>query len=186
MKKFFFAAAVFLVFAIILSGCVQQPATQAPPQGNAAGEQEPAAGNGGNAPETGTVNGTGGVENGAVGEEGETQGDSGGPVEAKEVVVQMTDSGFVPQEATIKQGDTVKWVNAGTVARWPASARHPTHEVYPGSGITKCGTPEEPGIFDACTGIQAGDSYSFTFSEKGSWAYHDHLNPDVFGKIIVE
>ena len=100
--------------------------------------------------------------------------------------VQFTSEGYVPKELTIKKGDTVKWVNTMDIQIWPASARHPTHTVYPGSNIEKCGTSEERGIFDACRGFGKGQSWSFTFNEVGSWFYHDHLTPTFFGKITVE
>lgn len=102
--------------------------------------------------------------------------------------VEITPSGYTPSALTIKAGETVTWVNKDSVAHWIASAQHPTHKVYPGSGIEKCGTPEEKDIFDACAGIKPGDSWSFTFNEKGSWNYHDHMDVKApfFGKIIVE
>ena len=69
---------------------------------------------------------------------------------------------------------------------WPASALHPTHTVYPGSDIQKCGTSEGDKIFDSCTGLNKGESFSFTFNEKGDWRYHDHLNPNLNGVITVQ
>ncbi|MBI4181608.1 MAG: hypothetical protein HY520_01415 [Candidatus Aenigmarchaeota archaeon] len=100
--------------------------------------------------------------------------------------VAATAEGFSPQEFTIRQGDTVSWENQDNQPRWPASAMHPTHTLYPGSGIEKCGTPEEDGIFDACSGIPPGGEWEFTFTEAGSWAYHDHLVTGKFGRIVVE
>jgi len=103
-----------------------------------------------------------------------------------EYVIEYTSEGYVPNEVSIKKGDTVKWVNKSEVEMWPASAKHPTHEVYPGSGITKCGTSEEAGIFDACKGIPVDGSYSFTFNETGAWFFHDHLDSKKFGQVKVE
>ena len=68
---------------------------------------------------------------------------------------------------------------------WPASAIHPTHKVYPGSGIEKCGTEDADTIFDACKAIHPGESYSFTFDEVGEWKYHNHLQPSNSGTITV-
>ena len=99
-------------------------------------------------------------------------------------VIEITASGFNPSSLTIKAGETVTWLNNGNAPTWPASAVHPTHRVYPGSDITKCGTGET--IFDACKGLANGESFSFTFNNKGTWGYHDHLNPSLFGKIVVE
>jgi len=61
---------------------------------------------------------------------------------------------------------------------------HPTHTVYPGSDVKKCGSDES--IFDACKGLEQGESFSFTFNEIGSWGYHDHLRASTTGKIVVE
>lgn len=104
---------------------------------------------------------------------------------SKNVVIYSSD-GFSPKTLTIKQGSTVTFKNNSSVATWPASASHPTHKVYPGSGIEKCGTSEEAKIFDACRGIATGKDWSFTFTNVGTWKYHDHLNPSFFGTIVVE
>ena len=99
-------------------------------------------------------------------------------------VVKITSSGFEPKTLTVKAGTTVTFVNEDSNKHWPASAMHPTHTLYPGSGIEKCGTGEE--IFDTCKGLAQGESFSFTFNEKGSWKYHDHLKVSSTGTIIVE
>lgn len=101
-------------------------------------------------------------------------------------IVRMTASGFSPASITIKKGDTVQFINNDTRDWWPASAMHPTHTVYPGSDIKKCSTVEQAGIFDACKGIAAGASWSFTFNSVGSWGYHDHLQASMRGTIVVE
>lgn len=103
----------------------------------------------------------------------------------KTTEVEISNAGFSPQRVTIQQGDGVKWVNQGNTAAWPASAIHPTHRVYPGSDIAKCGSAEEKSIFDACKGISQGESYQFTFNEKGTWNYHDHLHIAHSGSITV-
>lgn len=102
-------------------------------------------------------------------------------------VIEITSSGFTPSELTISRGETVTWVNKDTEEHWPASAQHPTHTVYPGSNIEKCGTAEQESIFDACHGLSPGESWSFTFNEVGTWNYHEHLDISFgFGKVIVQ
>ncbi len=108
------------------------------------------------------------------------------PSGKKAYTVEITDSGFSPGNLEINQGDSVTWINKGEQESWPASAMHPTHTIYPGSDIKKCGTSEESRIFDACRSLVKGESWSFTFSNKGSWGYHDHLNTGRYGKIIVK
>jgi plastocyanin len=83
-----------------------------------------------------------------------------------------TDSGYTPSTLTINKGDTVKFVNNGTKAIWPASAPHPTHTDYP--------------AFDPKKAIAVGQSWSFTFDLVGTWKYHDHLNATRFGSITVQ
>jgi plastocyanin len=104
----------------------------------------------------------------------------------KEYTVEITSSGFSPSTLEINKGDTVTWINMIDTKSWPASANHPTHTVYPGSDIKKCGTSEEAGIFDACRGLAKGESFSFTFNDVGSWGYHDHLSARTRGTIIVK
>ena len=87
--------------------------------------------------------------------------------------ITYTDNGFSPAELNVKSGDTVTWKNMSNSEMWPASAMHPTHTAYPGSGIEKCGTDEEESIFDACRGIGIGEQFSFTFNIPGEWFYHD-------------
>lgn len=99
--------------------------------------------------------------------------------------IRMTSNGFDPSSLTIQKGTKVIFKNEDTQDRWPASAMHPTHTRYPGSGIEKCGTPEEKNIFDACRGITTGKEYSFIFNKAGEWSYHDHLMPSFFGKVNV-
>ena len=87
-------------------------------------------------------------------------------------VVDMKADSFDPATLTIKVGDTVEFRNESGEDKWPASNVHPTHELYPG--------------FDAQKSILEGDSYEFTFDRAGRWGYHDHLNPDIQGTIVVE
>jgi|GEM_PF-2555718 len=116
--------------------------------------------------------------------------DRSGPNEGeelpKEATIEITSSGFSPGSVRIAKGGTVTWINRGAAASWPASAVHPTHTVYPGSGIEKCGTAEAASIFDACTGLAEGESYSFTFGPAGTWRYHDHNNPGRTGSVEVK
>ncbi|MBI2035655.1 MAG: hypothetical protein HYT12_03150 [Candidatus Liptonbacteria bacterium] len=100
-------------------------------------------------------------------------------------VVSFDGTAFTPRELTVKKGDTVTWENDGTQDTWPATAMHPTHTVYPGSDIEKCGTSNESKMFDACRAVKPGESYSFTFNEVGEWGYHNHLLASVFGKVTV-
>ncbi len=101
-------------------------------------------------------------------------------------IVIYTDSGFSPNTLRIKLGETVTFKNQSSRAMWPASDHHPTHRLYSGTSLAEHCPDTEGTAFDACTGIQPGNSWSFTFNKKGTWPYHDHLNPSFTGTIIVE
>ncbi|GEM_PF-2519582 len=99
---------------------------------------------------------------------------------SREFEIVITKDGFSPKETKIKKGDAITWINKGDSPSWPASAFHPTHDVYPEKG--GCIASK----FDACKDLVKGESFRFVFNYAGSWSYHDHLNPKLFGKIIVE
>lgn len=89
-----------------------------------------------------------------------------------ESTVSMSETGFSPATLTVKAGTTVTFVNNGQAPHWPASEVHPTHQLLPG--------------FDSLRGLATGETYSFTFTQKGSWRCHDHLNPQLKCTIVVE
>ena len=97
-----------------------------------------------------------------------------------------SDSGYSPSNIRVNKGDTVVFRNTGTKMMWTASAVHPTHKTYPGSNIAFCGTPQSTGAFDACKGYGLGESWEFKFNEQGTWKYHNHMQANHTGTIIVE
>jgi plastocyanin len=108
------------------------------------------------------------------------------PSVAEEYVITYTNSGYSPSTLKIEKGETVTFKNQSSRPMWPASAKHPTHEVYGGTSLEEhC--PDKTGTaFDACKGYLPGESWSFKFDKVGSWKYHDHLNPTLTGVIVVE
>ena len=103
-----------------------------------------------------------------------------------EVVVNYSDSGYSPIDVKIKKGDTVVFDNNSSKMMWTASAVHPTHKAYPGSDIAKCETPAQASIFDTCGGYAPDELWEFKFNESGTWKYHNHLQPNHAGTVIVE
>ncbi len=100
--------------------------------------------------------------------------------------IHMTEEGFDPENITVQLGDTITFENLEEDERWPASNFHPTHTLYPGSDVQKCGTEDEENIFDACRGLKKGETYTFIFTQPGTWRFHDHLKPQYSGEIVVE
>lgn len=108
------------------------------------------------------------------------------PDKTSENIILYSDSGYSPATLNVKKGDVVVFKNASSKMMWTASAVHPTHKVYPGSGIEMCGTNTLVAIFDACKGYPQGESWEFKFDNQGTWKYHNHLQPNHFGTVIVE
>lgn len=85
--------------------------------------------------------------------------------------IKMTHEKYEPQDLEVHAGETVTFKNVSDKELWPASNIHPTHQIYP--------------EFDPKGPIKPGESWSFTFTRGGEWRYHDHLFPEVTGKITV-
>lgn len=101
-------------------------------------------------------------------------------------MVMYTTSGYSPATLRVKKGTPVIFKNESDQQMWTASAIHPTHTVYPGSDIKKCGTDDSTTIFDMCKGYASGQQWSFAFNKAGTWKYHNHLHPADTGTIVVE
>ena len=99
---------------------------------------------------------------------------------AKTFTVEITSSGFSPNPVEINGGDTIVFLNKDSSDHWVASAIHPTHTSYPESG--GCIGRK----FDSCRRLAAGENFTFTFNQVGSWNYHDHLNPSLTGTVVVK
>lgn len=86
-------------------------------------------------------------------------------------MVNVTAGGFAPKSITIKAGETVTWTNKDTKTHNISSVPHPTHTTYP---------PLNLGNF------MAEKTVTLTFPTKGTYMYHNHLFPTLFGSVIVE
>lgn len=88
-----------------------------------------------------------------------------------ERVVEFREDGFYPNKITVRQDETVLFVNRSEGYFWPASNFHPVHTMYP--------------EFDARGPIDSGKSWQFKFDKSGTWRYHDHMRPSFYGTIVV-
>lgn len=91
--------------------------------------------------------------------------------ETKKTTITLTPSGFEPANITVKPGETVVWVNQSGADSAINSSPHPVHTDYP---------PLNLGLFSN------GGNLSLTFTQPGTYKYHDHFNPQWFGSITVE
>ncbi|MCE9540973.1 hypothetical protein K8R03_00215 [Candidatus Kaiserbacteria bacterium] len=139
--------------------------------------------------DTGTTTGTvtGSTDTGAT--TGTVTGsvDTSVTVETAPMTATVTYSGtsFTPSTVTIAKGGTVTFVDSSTRGFWIASDPHPAHSAYDGtSRSTHCAagyTGTAP--FDECA---TGSTFSFTFNKSGTFGYHDHMNDNASGTVIVK
>lgn len=88
-----------------------------------------------------------------------------------EKVVTISSTGFSPKSITIKAGESITWANSDSANHTVNSSPHPVHTDYP---------PLNLGV------IKPGESKSLSFPKAGTYKYHDHLNPSLFGSVTVE
>lgn len=91
---------------------------------------------------------------------------------AQTATLTITSSGISPTTLTIASGTKVTIVNNDSRSHQIASDPHPSHTDLPAFDNT----------------IAAGSSVTFTFTQVGSWSYHDHddaFDPRWKGSVIV-
>jgi plastocyanin len=81
-----------------------------------------------------------------------------------EVKVTMTNISYSPDTVTIKVGDTVTWLNEDA----------PKHDVVADNGEFKSS------LFDK------GGTFSFTFTQAGTYPYHCSIHANMKGTVIVQ
>jgi plastocyanin len=97
-----------------------------------------------------------------------------GPAAYSEVVdISINDNFFQPEEQTVTVGDTVRWTHNGFLQHTTTSGLNPDNV---------------DGIWDSGTLFFAGQSFSFTFNETGTFPYHCrfHWFVGMTGTIIVQ
>lgn len=99
----------------------------------------------------------------------------------EDIVVTYTDNGFEPKAVSVNAGQTVRFVNQSSRGMWVGTDPHPAHTGYPEKTAKDC----KGSAFDACKTIAAGQSWSFTFNQKGTWGYHNHVQTRDVGTITV-
>lgn len=94
---------------------------------------------------------------------------SGVTPSASPVIISSTS--FSPATITISVGGSVTFTNGDSAAHQVMSAPHPVHTNFP---------PLNVGV------IGAGESRTVVFAQSGTFLYHDHLNPGITGKVVVQ
>lgn len=79
---------------------------------------------------------------------------------SEKFIVEITDTGYMPQTLEIPVGATVEWVNKTNEPHRIAANPQPDHSSFP--------------ALDSVEPIGPDATYSFTFSEKGTYVYNNH------------
>ena len=91
---------------------------------------------------------------------------------AQNTTINYSGSGFDPQRITVKAGTTIVWKNNDTDPMMIDSDPHPTHTSYPPLNASKA--------------TISGNTYTFTFTDPGTYGYHNHLKAQNRGTVIVQ
>lgn len=87
------------------------------------------------------------------------------------VTIVFTDSGFEKSEYTVKSGEVVEVKNNSSSDLQFSSNDHPTHTEETELNLSV---------------LSPGQSATFTPTRVGEWGFHDHLNDQLTGVLIVE
>jgi plastocyanin len=91
----------------------------------------------------------------------------------------LGDKAFSPNPVTIKEGNTVMWINND-------NQFHTVTSGDPGSsGGAAIGKVFDSGLSGPNALTAKGKTFSHTFNEKGEFSYFCQLHPTMIGKVIV-
>lgn len=93
------------------------------------------------------------------------------PAAVAPAVVDVTAGGFSPATVAVRSGQAVVWTNTDSTPHGVASSS--------GTGA--------PGFSSGKQGLTQSDSFSYVFSQPGTYSYHDALDPaGSTGTVIVK
>lgn len=84
--------------------------------------------------------------------------------------ITYTDDGFSPDTITVKSGTTITVKNDSSSALQFSSDPHPSHTTEPELNLST---------------LSPGKSTTFTANQVGTFGFHNHLNEDETGTLIV-
>ena len=100
-----------------------------------------------------------------------SQGTNNATTQSAAATITYDGSTFSPQQTTVKSGETVKITNNSQQEMSFNSDPHPVHTDDTDLNV---GT------------VEPGQSKTFTVTKKGSFGYHNHLDPSQTGQITIQ
>jgi hypothetical protein len=89
----------------------------------------------------------------------------------EESLVLLSDGGFAPKEITIKTGMAVRWRNGMNTEASINSDNYPTNRLYPELNLGR---------------FKTGQTLVHIFTKAGTYTYHNQMNKDQTGTVIVK
>jgi plastocyanin len=83
----------------------------------------------------------------------------------------LNNTGFSPKTLTVKTGTIVIWINQSGTGGSVNSDNHPTNLLFPSLNLGQ---------------FNNGTSVTTMFEKPGKYTYHNEVNPDQRGTVIVE
>lgn len=105
----------------------------------------------------------------------DTQTNTGSETASGSVTITYTDSGFSPSKANLLKGGTITWVNNSSDILEVGVNPHPSHT--DDRTITNN---------EFVLTLQPGQSSDVVVNKTGTFGYHNHLNPDDTGTVVVQ
>lgn len=91
---------------------------------------------------------------------------------------------YDPESLTVATGTEVTWTNEDANVAHTITSGSPGESAPPGSTDDDVAA-ETDGLFSGEVG-DAGDTFSFTFDEAGTYAYFCEIHPSMIGEIVAE
>ncbi|MFM9876394.1 MAG: plastocyanin/azurin family copper-binding protein [Rhodoglobus sp.] len=117
------------------------------------------------------------------GQPAEPEGTPAAEPQAENTVITLSLK-FMPNDITVKVGDTVTWQNGETIGHTITSGEW--GDVNESTGLRGTQTPD--GMFDHALSPKGseGDTFSFTFTEAGTYKYYCQPHLTMNATVIVE
>ena len=101
---------------------------------------------------------------------------------ASATTIEVANIAYAPETLEVKVGDDVVWTNKDEGVHHTVTSGAPGDNGVP--GVSE-GTASEPdGVFDGDL-PDASSTFSFTFSDTGTFPYFCRVHPSMTGKIVV-
>jgi plastocyanin len=97
-------------------------------------------------------------------------------------MIEVVNIAYSPQTLEIAVGDKVEWMSKDSGVHHTVTSGKPGDNGVPGVSEGKSSMPD--GVFDGDL-PDASSTFSFTFTESGTFNYFCQVHPSMVGKIIV-